>query len=104
MAYLRLVFLFIVALGLNALSPEVLNHLQSLGGTEATLAQSLWCLGLLMVFGWLASKAAVGTVFPSFTLQLLLGIVLHDALSPLSAQLALAVVVCTALAAIILKS
>lgn len=104
MVYFRLAFLFIAAFELNAFSPEVLNHLQSLGGTEATLAHSLWCLGLLMVFGWLASKAAVGTVFPSFTLQLLLGIVLHDALSPLSAQLALAVVVCTALAAIILKS
>ena len=104
MAYIRLVLLFVAAFALNAFAPEVLAHLQSLGGTEATLAASLWCLGLLMVFGWLASKAAHGTVFPSFTLQLLLGIVLHDALAPLSAQLALAVVVCTALAAIILKS
>ena len=104
MAYIRLVLLFVAAFALNAFAPEVLAHLQSLGGTEATLAASLWCLGLLMVFGWLASKASLGTVFPSFTLQLLLGIVLHDALSPLSAQLALAVVVCTALAAIILKS
>ncbi len=104
MPYLRLAFLFVAAFELNAFAPDVLSHLQSLGGTEATLAQSLWCLGLLMVFGWLASKAAVGTVFPSFTLQLLLGIVLHDALAPLSSQLALAVVVCTALAAIILKS
>jgi len=43
-------------------------------------------------------------LFPSFTLQLLIGIVLHDALSPLATQLPLAVVVCTALAAIILKS
>ena len=104
MAYIRLVLLFVAAFALNAFAPDVLAHLQSLGGTEATLAASLWCLGLLMVFGWLASKAAHGTVFPSFTLQLLLGIVLHDALAPLSAQLALAVVVCTALAAIILKS
>ncbi len=104
MPYLRLAFLFVAAFELNAFAPDVLSHLQSLSGTEATLAQSLWCLGLLMVFGWLASKAAVGTVFPSFTLQLLLGIVLHDALAPLSSQLALAVVVCTALAAIILKS
>ena len=104
MAYLRLVFLLIAAFALNAFAPEVLAHLQSLGGTEATLAQSLWCLGLFLVFGWLASKAAVGTVFPSFTLQLLLGIVLHDALAPMSSQLALAVVVCTALAAVILKS
>ncbi|MEN9688112.1 MAG: hypothetical protein RI998_109, partial [Pseudomonadota bacterium] len=45
-----------------------------------------------------------GTVLPSFTIQLLVGIVLHDALSPLSVQLALSVVVCTAMAAIILKS
>ena len=104
MPYIRLVLLFVAAFALNAFAPEALAHLQSLGGTEATLAASLWCLGLLMVFGWLASKASHGTVFPSFTLQLLLGIVLHDALAPLSAQLALAVVVCTALAAIILKS
>jgi NhaP-type Na+/H+ or K+/H+ antiporter len=46
---------------------------------------------------------AEGTVFPSFTLQLLIGIVLHDALAPIAPQIMLPVVVCTALAAIILK-
>jgi NhaP-type Na+/H+ or K+/H+ antiporter len=61
-------------------------------------------LSLFLVFGWASSKAAEGTVFPSFTLQLLVGIVLHDALAPLSVELTLSVVVCTALAAIILKS
>jgi NhaP-type Na+/H+ or K+/H+ antiporter len=58
----------------------------------------------MLGFGWACSKLSEGTVFPSFTLQLLIGIVLHDALLPLSIQLVLAVVVCTALAAIILKS
>jgi NhaP-type Na+/H+ or K+/H+ antiporter len=75
-----------------------------LDGAEAAIASTLWCLGLFLVFGWMCSKTAEGTLFPSFTLQLLVGIVLHDALAPVSTQLVLAVVVCTALAAIILKS
>jgi NhaP-type Na+/H+ or K+/H+ antiporter len=58
---------------------------------------------LFLGFGWACSKYAEGTVFPSFTLQLLIGIVLHDALAPIATEIVLAVVVCTALAAIILK-
>ena len=55
------------------------------------------------MFGWACSKLAEGSVFPNFTLQLLVGIVLHDALAPIASQIMLSVVVCTALAAIILK-
>jgi NhaP-type Na+/H+ or K+/H+ antiporter len=89
---------------LNLASPFFLAQMQSLGGVETSIAQTLWCLSLFLGFGWAASKAAEGTLFPNFTLQLLTGIMLHDALAPLSVQLALGVVVCTALAAIILKS
>jgi NhaP-type Na+/H+ or K+/H+ antiporter len=104
MNYAKTVAVFVIAYVLNAFAAPLLQHLHSLGGVEASIALSFWCVGLFLVFGWACSKAAEGTVFPSFTLQLLIGIVLHDALSPLSTQLALSVVVCTALAAIILKS
>jgi len=102
--YLKVAVLFLSAAAVNAAAPAVISHIGLLEGTEATLALALWCLGLFLIFGWACSKFAEGTLFPSFTLQLLVGIVLHDALSPLAAQLPLAVVVCTALAAIILKS
>ena len=104
MNYTKIVVVFVIAYVLNAFAAPLLAQLESLGGVESSIALSLWCLGLFLVFGWACSKAAEGTVFPSFTLQLLTGIVLHDALSPLATQLTLSVVVCTALAAIILKS
>jgi NhaP-type Na+/H+ or K+/H+ antiporter len=102
--YLKIGFLLGLAALVNAFSPALLQHLAHAGGAESAIATSLWCLSLFLVFGWASSKAAEGTVFPSFTLQLLVGIVLHDALAPLSVELTLSVVVCTALAAIILKS
>jgi NhaP-type Na+/H+ or K+/H+ antiporter len=102
--YLRIVLVGLLAALVNAAAPWLLARMGALGGTEAAIALSLWCLSLFLGFGWACSKVAEGTVFPGFTLQLLAGIVLHDALQPLSVQLALAVVVCTALAAVILKS
>ncbi len=104
MNYLKLIGLFALAAAVNWQSHELLAFMDGLVATEAILAQTLWCLSLMLGFGWACSKLSEGTVFPSFTLQLLIGIVLHDALLPLSIQLVLAVVVCTALAAIILKS
>jgi NhaP-type Na+/H+ or K+/H+ antiporter len=103
MNYAKIAGLFIVAFLLNHIAPGILERLTQLGGTEAAIANSLWCLGLFLVFGWACSKLSEGTVFPNFTLQLLVGIVLHDALAPIGASVMLAVVVCTALAAIILK-
>ncbi|MCK9379992.1 MAG: cation:proton antiporter [Sulfuritalea sp.] len=103
MNYARIAGLFVVAFLLNRTAPAILERLAQLGGTEAAIANSLWCMGLFLGFGWACSKSAEGTVFPNFTLQLLVGIVLHDALAPIAAQIMLAVVVCTALAAIILK-
>ena len=102
--YFKIVLVFALAWLVNAFSPALLAHLGQTGGTESAIAASLWCLSLFLAFGWACSKASEGTVFPSFTLQLLVGIVLHDALAPLSLALTLSVVVCTALAAIILKS
>lgn len=104
MPYLNIVLLFGAAWGLNSVAPAVLMHMAQLQGTEGVIATTLWCASLFLIFGWACSKAAEGTLFPSFTLQLLVGIVLHDALAPLASQLALAVIICTALAAIILKS
>jgi NhaP-type Na+/H+ or K+/H+ antiporter len=104
MNYLKVGLLFGLAWLLNVLAPFFLPRIAELGGVESAIAATLWCLSLFLVFGWVCSKAAEGTIFPNFTLQLLVGIVLHDALAPLSVQLTLAVVVCTLLAAIILKS
>ena len=104
MNYLKVGLLFAGAWLLNALAPFLLQRIAGFGGTETAIAASLWCLSLFLGFCWACSKAAEGTIFPNFTLQLLVGIVLHDALAPLSVQLTLAVVVCTLLAAIILKS
>ena len=104
MHYFKIVLLFVAAWVLNAVAPNLLDHMTQLEGVEGSIAATLWCISLFLIFGWACSKVAEGTLFPSFTLQLLVGIVLHDALAPLSAQLALSVVVCTSLAAIILKS
>ena len=104
MAYLKIAALFGLAALVNATSHEWLSAMEALPPAEATIASSLWCLSLIFGFGWACSKWSVGTVFPSFTLQLLVGIVLHDALQPLALQIMLAVVACTALAALILKS
>jgi NhaP-type Na+/H+ or K+/H+ antiporter len=104
MNYLKIGGLFLIAFLTNAVAPLLLQHVSQLDGAEASIALTMWCLSLFLIFGWACSKAAEGTIFPNFTLQLLIGIVLHDAFAPLSVQLVLAVVVCTALAAIILKS
>ena len=104
MAYLKIAALFGLAALVNATSHEWLALMEALPPAEATIASSLWCLSLILGFGWACSKWSAGTVFPSFTLQLLVGIVLHDALQPLALQIMLAVVACTALAALILKS
>jgi NhaP-type Na+/H+ or K+/H+ antiporter len=103
MKYVKIVGLFAAAFLLNRVAPEILHRFAGFGGTETAIANTLWCLGLFLIFGWACSKASEDTVFPSFTLQLLVGIVLHDALTPVGAQVVLAVVVCTALAAVILK-
>lgn len=103
MKYGKIAGLFVLAFVLNHIAPEILTRLVLLEGTEAAIANALWCMGLFLVFGWACSKAAEGTVFPNFTLQLLVGIVLHDALAPIAPQIMIPVVVCTALAAIILK-
>ena len=103
MNYAKIAGLFVFAFLLNRAAPAILERLTLLGGTETAIAISLWCLGLFLTFGWACSKLSEGTVFPNFTLQLLVGIVLHDALAPIASSVMLAVVACTALAAIILK-
>lgn len=103
MKYGKILGLFLAAFLLNLAAPELLGHLAHLDAAEAAIANTLWCLGLFLVFGWACSKLAEGTIFPNFTLQLLVGIVLHDALAPIAPQIMIPVVVCTALAAIILK-
>ena len=79
MNYLRIGLLFALAALLNAASPWLLQRIAHLGGTETAIASTLWCLSLFLGFGWACSKVAEGTIFPSFTIQLLIGIVLHDA-------------------------
>ena len=103
MNYAKIAGLFVVAYLLNRVAPDILASLNHLDGAEVAIANSLWCMALFLVFGWACSKVSEGTVFPNFTLQLLIGIVLHDAFAPIASQILLAVVVCTVLAAIILK-
>lgn len=103
MNYAKIAALFVAAFLLNGVAPGILERFVALEGTDTAIANTLWCLGLFLVFGWACSKFSEGTVFPNFTLQLLVGIVLHDALAPIGSQAVLAVVACTALAAIILK-
>jgi NhaP-type Na+/H+ and K+/H+ antiporter len=102
--YLRIALLFGLAFLLNAVAPDVLSRFQAMAETESLLATSLWCVGLIFFFGWAASEAAESTLLPNFAIQLLLGIVLHDAFAPMAAEPAVCVVLCTAMAAIILKS
>jgi NhaP-type Na+/H+ or K+/H+ antiporter len=103
MNYAKIAGLFVLAFLLNKAAPAILDNLTHLEGVEVGIASALWCLGLFLVFGWACSKLSEGTMFPNFTLQLLIGIVLHDALAPIAPQVMIPVVVCTALAAIILK-
>lgn len=103
MNYAKIVGLFVLAFLLNRVAPLIVERFAQLGGAEAAIASTLWCLGLFLIFGWVCSKLSEGTIFPNFTLQLLVGIVLHDALAPVAPQVMIPVVVCTALAAIILK-
>jgi NhaP-type Na+/H+ or K+/H+ antiporter len=102
--YLRIALLFGLAFLLNAAAPDVLARFQTMAATESLLATSLWCGGLIFFFGWAASETAESTLLPNFAIQLLLGIVLHDAFAPLAAEPSVCVVLCTAMAAIILKS
>lgn len=102
--YVKIAGLFTVAALVNLFAPNVLVHFTNLGGVETAIASTLWVMSLIFVFGWLSAKFAEGTIFPSFTLQLLISIVLHDALAPVAPQIVMIVVICTVLAAIILKS
>jgi NhaP-type Na+/H+ or K+/H+ antiporter len=103
MSYIKILVVFIAAYLLNLMAPAVLGHIDGFEETEAAIASTLWCLSLFLGFGWACSYLAEGTIFPNFALQLLVGILLHDALAPVANEIILAVVVCTALAAIILK-
>jgi NhaP-type Na+/H+ or K+/H+ antiporter len=103
MQYVKISGLFFAAYLLNLVAPAVLAWIDSFVETEAAIASTLWCLSLFLGFGWACSYVAEGTIFPNFALQLIVGILLHDALAPVAHQIILAVVVCTSLAAIILK-
>jgi NhaP-type Na+/H+ or K+/H+ antiporter len=82
----------------------MLTYLSAFDSVDASIALTFWCISLVLGFGWAANKVSEGTIFPSFTLQLLVSIILHDAMSPLTSQVTMIVVICTTLAAIILKS
>jgi NhaP-type Na+/H+ or K+/H+ antiporter len=103
MNYLKIFGLFLAAYLLNLIAPYFLGYIESFEETQAAIVGTLWCMSLFLGFGWACSYFAEGTIFPNFALQLLAGILLHDALAPVAKEIILAVVVCTALAAIILK-
>ncbi len=103
MKYAKILGLFIAAYLVNSIAPVFLERLDSFVEPDTAIASTLWCISLFLGFGWACSYTAEGTIFPNFALQLLVGILLHDALAPVAQEIILAVVVCTALAAIILK-
>lgn len=102
--YFKVAIIFVLAFALNSASPAILAFIGQVGGESTTIALTLWTMSIILGAGWACAEYSKGTVFPSFTLQLLVGIVLHDALAPLSNEVTLIVVICTVLAAIILKS
>lgn len=102
--YLKIAIIFAIAFAINAASPAILGFIANVGGESASIALTLWVMSLILGTGWVCAEYSKGTIFPSFTLQLLVGIVLHDALAPLTHDITLIVVICTVLAAIILKS
>ena len=102
--YLKIVGLLVAAYLISDISPLLFERVSHFDAAQLAIALTLWCTALFLIFGWACSRLSEGTIFPNFTLQLLVGVMLHDALAPLSAQLMMAVVICTALAAIILKS
>ena len=104
MNYIKIVTVFVIAYLINLGAPALLAQFEKFSSAELAVANGLWCLSLILGFGWVCSYAAEETIFPNFTLQLIVGILLHDALSPIATEIILAVVVCTALAAIILKA
>lgn len=103
-AYAKIIALFTGAALLNFFSPFILSRVALAGGESAAIASALWTMTIILGFGWLCAEYAKGTIFPSFTLQLVISIVLHDALAPLSDKVTMIVVICTILAAVILKS
>ena len=102
--YILLIFLFALAFGLNLLAPNILSHLNKFGEPGNVIISTFWCIALILGFGWMSTEISKDTIFPSFSIQLLISIILHDALTPLSSNITLIIVICTVLAAIILKS
>jgi NhaP-type Na+/H+ or K+/H+ antiporter len=103
MKYAKILCLFLAAYLLNLIAPVFLERFDAFVEPDTAIANTLWCISLFLAFGWVCSYLAEGTIFPNFALQLLVGILLHDALAPVANEIILAVVVCTSLAAIILK-
>jgi NhaP-type Na+/H+ or K+/H+ antiporter len=101
--YFLVLVLIITAFVFNSVSPFFLDQLKHLAAPESYIGLSFWCISTILGFGWLAAKFTSGTIIPSFVLQMILSIILHDALAPLTSQPTIIIVVCTALAALILK-
>ncbi len=101
--YYFIISLLVLAFGINSISPYLIDKIEHLPSPESFIGLSFWCTSLILGFGWLAAKFTHGTIIPSFVLQIIVSIFLHDALSPLASQPTLIAIVCTALAALILK-
>ena len=70
--YLKILLLFILAIAINYIAPNIINYFKSFDQTESIIIQTMWVLSLLFGFGWMAANTSEGTIFPSFTLQLIL--------------------------------
>ncbi len=94
--------LFAFAFVLNWLSPIIMEHRPD--KFDKAEMETLWVWVILLGFGWACAELARKTKLPSFSWQLFIGIILHNALRPLMAAINVAVIICKILAAIILKS
>ena len=79
MNYIKIVTVFVIAYLINLGAPALLAQFEKFASAELAVANGLWCLSLILGFGWACSFAAEETIFPNFTLQLIVGILLHDA-------------------------
>jgi NhaP-type Na+/H+ or K+/H+ antiporter len=103
-AYSKIVLLFAFAWLINQLAPWFWHYLSDFDERSAAGLQAVGCLSLVFLFGWAAASVSEATVLPGFGLQLMLGVVLHDALRPMAEHGNSIAVALSLMAAVVLKS
>jgi NhaP-type Na+/H+ or K+/H+ antiporter len=97
-------FFFLAAVAIAGLvSPSLINYMATMG-THQPVVLTLFTLIVFLSVGWVSNKLAEGTIFPSFSIMLMAGLLLHPALAPcLGNNPDVALVVCTCIVIILVK-